>query len=137
MKKLTGVVSQALTIDEPVVLTGTAPHGILVCNGGSLDLRGGVDDRLTIEPGGHVLLSGSCQATVSIHEGGRLEVAGTLSGAVSRNDGELWALSGSTIHGRTLSAAGFFIDLEPDATPQEDGPRYRLTGTGRDLGISG
>ncbi|RKR76118.1 hypothetical protein [Frondihabitans australicus] len=136
MKKLTGVMAQALTIDEPVVLTGTAPHGILVCDGGSLDLRGGVDDRLTIEPGGYVLLSGSCQATVSIHEGGLLEVAGTLSGAVSRNDGELWAMSGSCIHGRTLSAAGFFIDLEADATPQEDAPRFRLTGTGHDLGIA-
>lgn len=135
MKKLTGVVSQPLTIDEPVVLTGSAPHGIVVCDGGSLDLRGAVDDRLTIEPGGYVLLSGSCQAAVSIHDGGLLEVAGILVGSVARNDGELWAMSGSCIHGKTLSAAGFFVEHDLDATPQEDGPRFRLSGTGDRLSI--
>lgn len=136
MKKLTGVVTQPLTIDEPVVLTGTAPRGILVCDGGSLDLRGGVDDRLTIEPGGYVLLSGTCQATVSIHAGGLLEVAGTLSGAISRNDGELWAMAGSTIQGKTLSSAGVFVERDVDATVGDDGPRFRLTGTGELLGVA-
>ncbi|AMM19198.1 hypothetical protein AX769_02440 [Frondihabitans sp. PAMC 28766] len=135
MKKLTGVVGQALTVDEPVVLTGTAPHGIVVCDGGSLDLRGGVDDKLTIEPGGYVLLSGTCQAQVSIHAGGLLEVAGVLSGTISRNDGELWAMAGSCVQGRTLSAAGYFVDRDIDATPQEDGPRFRLTGTGEQLSV--
>ena len=135
MKKLSGVVTAPLTVDESVVLTGAAPHGIIVCDGGSLDLRGAVDDRLTIEPGGYVLLSGACHASISIHEGGLLEVAGTLDGAIVRNDGVIWAMSGSCVQGKTLSAAGYFVVFDADATPQEDGPRFRLTGTGEALSV--
>ncbi|GAA4267326.1 hypothetical protein [Frondihabitans peucedani] len=130
MKKLTGVLSHALVVEEPVVLTGTALRGAVVCEGGSLDLRGSVAERLTIEPGGYVLLSGSCPGAITIHEGGLLEIAGTLEGRVVRNDGEIWAMTGSTIHGRALSSGGFFIPPDPEHAVVIDSPRFRLTGTG-------
>lgn len=130
MKKLSGALSHALVVEEPIVLTGTALRGAIVCEGGSLDLRGAVAERLTIEPGGYVLLSGSCPAAITIHEGGLLEIAGTLEGRVVRNDGEIWAMSGSTIHGRALSSAGFFIPPDPEHQVVIDSPRFRLTGTG-------
>ena len=97
---------------------------------GARHLRGAVAERLTIEPGGYVLLSGSCPAAITIHEGGLLEIAGTLEGRVVRNDGEIWAMSGSTIHGRALSSAGFFIPPDPEHQVVIDSPRFRLTGTG-------
>lgn len=135
MKKLSGALSHPLVVEEPLVLTGSALRGIVVCEGGSLDLRGSVADRLTIEPGGYVLLSGSCPASISIHEGGLLEIAGTLEGEVVRNDGEIWAMSGSTIHGRDLSSAGFFIPRDPDRQVVIDSPRFRLRGTGALLDV--
>jgi len=130
MKKLSGALSHPLTVEEPTVLTGVAQHGVLVCEGGSLDLRGVVADRLTIEPGGYVLLSGRCEASVSIHEGGLLEIAGTLVGPVTRNEGEVWAMAGSVIHGRALSSAGFFVVPSSESLVVADAPRFRLTGTG-------
>jgi hypothetical protein len=135
MKKLSGALSHPLVVEEPTVLTGTALRGIVVCEGGSLDLRGSVADRLTIEPGGYVLLSGSCPASVSIHEGALLEIAGELGGEVVRNEGEIWAMAGSTIHGRALSSAGFFVPPSPETTVVTESPRFRLTGTGDLLDI--
>lgn len=135
MKKLTGALSHPLIVEEPIVLTGSALRGVVVCEGGSLDLRGSVADRLTIEPGGYVLLSGTCPAAISIHEGALLEIAGNLEGEVARNDGEIWAMSGSTIHGRALSSAGFFVPLDPEGQTVVESPRYRLTGTGKLLSI--
>ncbi|ROQ39955.1 hypothetical protein EDF46_1590 [Frondihabitans sp. PhB188] len=130
MKKVSGTISHPLTVEEPIVLTGVAPRGALVCEGGSLDLRGVVGDRLTIEPGGYVLLSGTCDATVTIHSGGLLEVAGTLNGRIARNDGEVWAMVGSTIQGRLLTALGLLGPLDPEATVEAGAPRFRLTSVG-------
>jgi hypothetical protein len=135
MKKLSGALAHPLTIEEPTVLTGVAQHGVVVCEGGSLDLRGVVADRLTIEPGGYVLLSGRCEASVSIHEGGLLEIAGTLVGPVTRNEGEIWAMAGSSIHGRALSSAGFFVPPSADTVVVADAPRFRLEGTGDQLEV--
>ncbi|BDZ48206.1 hypothetical protein GCM10025867_04470 [Frondihabitans sucicola] len=135
MKKLSGALSHPLVVEEPTVLTGTAQRGVVVCEGGSLDLRGVVADRLTIEPGGYVLLSGTCTARISVHEGGLLEIAGTLDGSVSTNDGEIWAMAGSVIHGRALSSAGFFVPPSPETTVVTESPRFRLTGTGELLDI--
>jgi hypothetical protein len=135
MKKLSGALSHAVIIEEPTVLTGIAHRGVLVCEGGSLDLRGVVADRLTIEPGGYVLLSGTCEASISVHEGALLEISGTLEGAVEKNEGEVWAMAGSVIHGRALSSAGFFVAPSPETTVVSESPRFRLTGTGDLLDI--
>src|SRR4051812_14061606 len=127
MKKVSGTLSHPLTVEEPLVLTGTAARGAIVCEGGSLDVRGAVADRLTIEPGGYVLLSGTCAGQVTIHAGGLLEIAGTLSGRVARCDGEVWAMAGSTVQGRLLSALGVFTDPDPEAVVAADAPRFRLS----------
>jgi hypothetical protein len=136
MKKLSGALSHPVIVEEPVILTGAALRGVVVCEGGSLDLRGSVADRLTIEPGGYVLLSGTCHAAISIHEGGLLEIAGTLDGEVVRNDGEVWAMSGSTIHGLLLSSAGLLVPRDPASGTVIDSPRFRLTGVGASLEIA-
>lgn len=137
MKKLSGAVSHPLVVEEPLVLTGTALRGALVCDGGSLDLRGAVAERLTIEPGGYVLLSGTCTGAIVVHPGALLEISGTVTGEITRNDGEVWVMAGSTIGGRMVGSGGFFVAPDPQAEPVVDAPRFRLAGQGQLVDIVG
>ncbi|MBF4577085.1 hypothetical protein [Frondihabitans sp. VKM Ac-2883] len=130
MKKVSGAVSHPLVVEEPLVLTGTALRGALVCDGGSLDLRGAVADKLTIEPGGYVLLSGTCTGSIVVHPGALLEISGTVTGEITRNDGEVWAMAGATIGGRMVGSGGFFVAAVPEAAPVLDPPRFRIAGQG-------
>lgn len=130
MKKLSGAVSHPLVVEEPLVLTGTALRGALVCDGGSLDLRGAVADKLTIEPGGYVLLSGTCTGSIVVHSGALLEISGTVTGQISRNDGEVWAMVGATIGGRMVGSGGFFVEPDPSAPRAVNPPRFRIAGQG-------